>query len=145
MGKNWSFEHSIECPVGRDFAWQFWTDVSNWTLDSDVESVELNGPFTTGSQGVTLTRSSGPIRWRLTEVRPGEAAVVEIPVPGGVGRFHWSFDDLGGHTRITQRVILTSEQASLIDAAAPALQEGIPGGMRRLAESMTKAAGSVPI
>ena len=145
VGKDWSFENSIECPVGRDFAWQFWTDVSNWKLDSDVESVELNGPFAEGSEGVTVTRSSGRIGWRLTEVRPGELAVVEIPLPGGVGRFHWSFDDLGAHTRISQRVTLTTEQTSLIDAVAPALQEGIPGGMRRLAESMTKAAGSISI
>src|SRR4029434_1972218 len=24
------FEHTIECQVGRDFAWKFWTNLDNW-------------------------------------------------------------------------------------------------------------------
>ena len=47
----WAFEHSIECPVTVEFAWRFRTDVSNWVLDADVESVELDGPFQAGSKG----------------------------------------------------------------------------------------------
>jgi hypothetical protein len=37
----WEFEHSVECQVSRDFAWRFWTNVANWTLDTSVESVTL--------------------------------------------------------------------------------------------------------
>jgi len=25
----WKFEHSVECQVAKDFAWRFWTDVTN--------------------------------------------------------------------------------------------------------------------
>jgi hypothetical protein len=78
MGETWTFEHSVECPVAREFAWRFWTNVDNWKLDADVEAVELNGPFAAGSRGATLTRSSGRIEWRLVSVEPEAEAVIEI-------------------------------------------------------------------
>jgi len=41
IGKEWTFEHTIECSVSSDFAWKFWTKVENWVVDADLESVEL--------------------------------------------------------------------------------------------------------
>ena len=70
MSEAWAFEHSVECAATREFAWVFWTEVSNWKLDADVESVELTGPFATGSHGITVRAerwdaSSGALRrWR---------------------------------------------------------------------------------
>jgi polyketide cyclase/dehydrase/lipid transport protein len=141
MDEAWAFEHSVECPVTREFAWRFWTDVSNWRLDSDIESVELNGPFAGGSQGTTTTRTSGKIEWRLIDVHPVEkAAVVEIPLPGAICRFRWTFEDLGDRTRITQRVSIAGENAfSVINSMASSLESSIPAGMRRLSESMAEA------
>ena len=43
IGKEWTFEHTIECFVSSDFAWKFWTNVENWAVDADLESVELRG------------------------------------------------------------------------------------------------------
>jgi hypothetical protein len=37
----WSFEDSVDAAVPLDAAWTYWTDVSNRTLDSDIESEEL--------------------------------------------------------------------------------------------------------
>jgi hypothetical protein len=48
LDEAWASAYSVECTVPRQFAWQLWTDVNNWRLDSDVESIELNGPFTAG-------------------------------------------------------------------------------------------------
>ena len=76
MAEAWVFEHSEECPVSRESAWQFWTTVENWKLDADVESVELTGPFAAGSHGATMTRSSGRIEWRLAEVVPESGAAL---------------------------------------------------------------------
>ena len=45
IGKEWTFEHTIECSVSSDFAWKFWTKVENWVVDADLESVELRGGF----------------------------------------------------------------------------------------------------
>jgi hypothetical protein len=140
MDEGWTFEHSVICPVTKEFAWNFWTTVSNWRLDSDVESVELNGPFETGSRGATNTRSSGRIEWRLSGVVHGEAAVVEIALPGATGQFRWTFEDVAAATRITQRVSIAGEQAtSLVAAIAPGLESGIPAGMQRLSEALVQA------
>jgi hypothetical protein len=80
MTEAWAFEHSMECPVSREFAWRFWTDVNNWRLDSDVESVELSGPFTAGSSGATISRSSGKVEWRIVSVEAKTEALIEVPL-----------------------------------------------------------------
>lgn len=141
MQEEWAFQHSLECPVPKQFAWRFWSEVSNWKLDSDIELVELNGPFAAGSHGATITRSVGRINWRLAEVKQGRSAVVEISLGGAVGRFFWTFEDLNGRTRLTQRASIDGENAAaLVRAMASGLESGIPAGMERLCQSMTKAA-----
>ena len=79
MDEAWATEYSVECPVPREFAWQFWTDVNNWRLDSDIESIELNGPFAAGSVGATVTRSTSRVEWRAVSVRSKTGALLEIP------------------------------------------------------------------
>lgn len=51
MDEKWTFAHTVECSVSKDFAWSFWTNVSNWALDPDVISMELQGPFAVGTTG----------------------------------------------------------------------------------------------
>ena len=115
-----------------EFAWNFWTDVRNWASDSDVDSIEIDGPFAAGARGFTNSKSSGRIEWRIAEVRPGNA-VIEFPLPGAVGRFVWTFEETAGCTRITQRCTLQGEQADAYSKAiAPGLEAGIPAGMKKL-------------
>jgi uncharacterized protein YndB with AHSA1/START domain len=138
----WVFEHSVVCRVPVEFAWSFWTDVRNWVLDADVESVEIDGPFAAGTRGFTNSKSSGRIDWRIAEAGLGRA-VIEFPLPGAVGRFVWTFEDIGGGTRMTQRCTLGGEQAdTFAKAAGPSLEAGIPAGMRKLCEAMETAARS---
>jgi hypothetical protein len=137
----WIFEHSVECGVPVAFAWNFWTDVSNWALDADVESLEFAGPFAAGSRGFTNSKSSGRIEWQIVEVQTGKA-VIEFPLPGAVGRFTWTFEDIGRRTRITQHCTLEGEQAdTYAKAIAPSLEVGIPAGMRKLCDAMENTAG----
>ena len=134
----------MECPVTAEFAWRYWTDVSNWVLDADVESVELDGPFQASSKGVTHSRSSGPIEWRIVEVQTG-TAVIELPLSGAVGRFFWTFEDIGGRVRITQRAMLEGDHASeYATSFGPVLEAGIPAGMQKLCESMARAIAPLP-
>ena len=136
----WAFEHSVDCDVTVQFAWDFWTNVQNWTLDSDVESVEIDGPFVRGTRGCTISRSSGRIEWRLVEVGAGKA-VIDFPLSGAVGRFVWRFEDRAGRTKITQSCTLEGEQAGIYAiAAAPSLETGIPEGMKKLCRAMEAAA-----
>lgn len=140
MDDVWAFEHIIECGVSAEFAWEFWTNVENWELDSDVVSVELEGPFAMGAKGTTETKSSGRLEWRVAELRPGRA-LLEFPAPGVLARFAYTFEDVGRRrTRITQRVSLSGEKASMyVDTVGRALEAGIPEGMRKLCEAMEAA------
>jgi hypothetical protein len=136
----WTFEHAIDCAVSVEFAWNFWTNVSNWVLDADVESIEIDGPFSAGAKGFTNSKSSGRVEWRIAEVQAGRA-VIEFPLAGAVGRFVWTFEDLGGRTRITQRCTLEGEQSNgYAKAVGPSLETGIPAGMRKLCETMENVA-----
>jgi hypothetical protein len=136
----WTYEHSVDCEVPVQFAWDFWTNVKNWVLDADVESVVIDGPFAEGARGLTNSRSSGPIEWRLVEVRVGRA-VIEFPLPGAVGQCVWTFADAARCTRITQRWTLRGEQADTYSKAiAAGLEAGIPAGMKKLCNAMEKVA-----
>ena len=138
----WSFEHCVECDATAEFAWAFWSDVQNWRLDADVELIEIDGPFAAGTHGRTFSKSSGRIEWRVVEATPARA-VIEFPLAGAVGRFCWTFEDIGGRTRMSQRCSLEGEKAAGYAAAVgPAFEAGIPAGMRKLADSIERAAGN---
>jgi hypothetical protein len=137
----WSFEHAVDCPVKPEFAWKFWTEVSNWILDADLESVELQGPFASGSKGTTVSRSSGTIEWRLADVERGRTATIEIAFPGATGRFRWTFEAAGKGTRITQHVSIEGPHAQdFVHVMSPGLESGIPIGMEKLCRKITEAA-----
>jgi hypothetical protein len=140
----WAFEHSVCCEFTVEFAWDFWTNVENWAFDSDIESVEIDGPFASGTRGFTNSKSSGRIEWRIVEVGVGKA-VIEFNLPGAVGRFVWTFEVAVGCTRITQRCTLQGEQAdTYAKAVAPRLEVGIPAGMKKLCRAMVDAARLEP-
>ena len=130
----------MDCRADARFAWNFWTTVGNWALDADVESIEIDGPFAAGAQGVTNSKSSGRIEWRIAEAAPGKA-VIEFPLPGAVGRSAWTFDQTAEGCRMSQRFTLEGDQAeTYARAIGPALSAGIPAGMRKLCEAIEKAA-----
>ena len=138
--KAWTFEHSVDCGASVEFAWRFWTNVSNWTLDADIESVEIDGPFAAGTRGFTSSKSSGRVEWRIVEAQIGRA-VIEFPLDNAAGRFVWIFEDIDGRTRITQRGTLEGEQAdAYAKAIGPSLEEGISAGMLKLCRSIENAA-----
>ncbi|MGH9574670.1 MAG: hypothetical protein ACRD40_14215 [Candidatus Acidiferrales bacterium] len=142
MDDVWVFEHTIECGVSAEFAWGFWTNVENWKLDSDVVSVEIQGPFATGARGATQTKSFGRLDWHVAELGL-RRAVLEFPAQGALARFSYSFQDVddGRRTRITQRVSLSGEKATaFIDTIGRALEMGIPEGMRKFCGAMEAAA-----
>jgi len=135
----WSFEHAVDCTAPLDFAWRFWTDVRNWAIDADVESVEMDGPFATGTRARTFSKSSGRIEWQLAHVEPG-TAVIEFPLNGAVGRFVWTFVATPGGVRLTQRLVLDGPNAESYAAAfGPAMQSSIPAGMQKLCEAIESA------
>lgn len=140
MSDEWKFEYSVDCPVSPEFAWNFWTSVDNWKIDADVESVELAGPFRPGARGVTNTKSSGRIEWRIAEVVAPKRAVLEFPAPAAAAHFLWTFETSFTGTRITQVATFSGERASYYaETFGASLQAGIPAGMRKLCQAMAQA------
>ena len=91
-----------------------------------MESIEIEGPFALGTRGVTNSKSSGRIEWRIAEVLPGRA-VIEFPLAGAVGRFVWTYESIGDRTRITQRCTLEGVQAeTYANLVAPAWRWASP-------------------
>lgn len=142
----WQFEHAIECPVRRAFAWQFWSDVSNWpVVDPGVEAVEIDGPFAAGATITTKPHGMPPVTGHLVEMEAEERACIEVPAPGAVARFLWLFADAGGGTRLTQQVSITGAQADhYAQTMGPGLASGIPAGMEKLAAAMSAAYADSP-
>lgn len=136
----WRFEHTVDCAVPQPMAWAFWTDVKNWMLDADLESIEIDGPFAAGAHGVTASKSAGRIEWRVAEAEPGRAAI-ESAGPGVVARFEWTFTAVQGRTHIRQQASLSGEQAShYVASFGRGLEQGIPAGMQALCKAMQAAA-----
>lgn len=68
----WAFEHSVECKVDRNFAWQFWSNVSNWAeVDSSVEIAALDGPFQSRAKGLGLNARPVALSFLGRYGRPG--------------------------------------------------------------------------
>jgi hypothetical protein len=136
VASEWSFEHSVQARVTPEAAWAFWTTVSNWAFDTSLESVKLDGPFVAGGKGVTTTRGGQAIEWRIREASPGHA-LIEMPLPGALVAFRWTFVPDKCGTRITQRVTLSGPGADQhVGVAESQLAVGIPEGMRKLVEVM---------
>jgi uncharacterized protein YndB with AHSA1/START domain len=140
----YAFTHSVECPVGREFAWAFWSDVENWArVDPSVDSVKLDGPFVAGARGETRPRGGEMVEWTIAEVSEGRGAVVEINLSGALLKFAWTFEETeGGGARMTQRVTLEGERAGDYAEGMRELERGIPVGMCKLAEAMARASGA---
>jgi hypothetical protein len=139
----WTFEHSVECKVDRNFAWQFWTNVSNWAeVDSSLESATLEGRFQSGARITTKPRDGETIHGQLQDVQDGSSAVVMIQLPDAALRCAWKFEDSGiGRTLITQQARIEGERApDYISTAAGELEKGIPLGMRKLADTIEQLA-----
>lgn len=138
----WSFEHFVDTKAGREAAWRFWSDVTNWAeVDPAIDWVRADGPFAAGTTGVTKPVGQEEIHWRLAQVEAGEKAVVEILMAGATLRFTMRFEEKpGGGTRMTQTATLDGERAAEYIAAAEELNYGMPAGMTRLAAAIDRSA-----
>ena len=137
----WECQRSVEADVPAAFAWTYMTNVSNWS-DPPAE-FSLDGPFAVGSHGTTWMPGQAPHRWVIRDVEPGKAYTTEIAAFGGVVLlFHWRFDELSdGRTRLTQRIELYGENAAAyVDQIRAGFEPNLEPGMRRIAESMVRAA-----
>jgi hypothetical protein len=135
----WEFSHSVECNAPREFCWSYWTDIANW--DDPPARFRLEGPFADGSH-ITTELPGQTLHSVIRDVEEGHAATIELELPNAVFCFHWRFDDLPGErTRLSERLVLSGEDAGLFVDEARVLRQTAPDGMKRLVEAMERARG----
>jgi len=138
----YEFEHSVLTRTSREFAWAFWTDVSNWAFDKSIEWVRLDGPFASGTSGVTKPVDGDPVNWVLTGVdNDRHEATIEISANDATVRFAWRFEDAGAEgTRLVQRLSLSGHNADFFrEQVSEGFARGIPAGMDKLAAEIERA------
>jgi len=135
----YQLEYSVEADVTPSFAWNWRTDIVNWS-DPPAQFL-LDGPFDTGSWGTTLFPGQAPLRWQIRDVRPGRSFVIDMPLDRALLSFEWTFDAVSeGRTRITQRIVLTGDRATVYATDVQAsFGSTLADGMTRIAEGMTRA------
>src|SRR6266566_2774412 len=125
----WEITHSVETNVSPAFAWNYWTEVTNW--DDPPAKFELGGPFACGSRGTTRLPGQEPLHWFIREVNPPHAATIEMQLEVGL---------TDGRTRLTQRVVLKGEKADMyLSQVKAAFTANLPDGMNKLATAMANA------
>jgi hypothetical protein len=136
----WECQRSVEADVSVSFAWQYMTNVSNWS-DPPAE-FELDGPFAAGSRGTTRMPGQPPNTWMIRDVDSGRAYTLEGGsfLDGAVLLCHWRFDPVSNsRTRLTQRLELWGENAATyIDGIRSGFEPNLEPGMKNIAEAMAR-------
>jgi Polyketide cyclase / dehydrase and lipid transport len=141
----WICQHSVDVDVSVSFAWQYMTDVANWS-DPPAEFT-LEGPFAAGTRGTTRMPGQPDRHWTIQDVTPGRAYAIHGSLAeDAFVLFHWQFDALSEHrTRLTQRLELCGEHAAAyINDIQSAFEPHLEAGMHRIAELMIARAAQDP-
>jgi hypothetical protein len=135
----WEITHAVETDASPAFAWNYWTDVANW--DDPPAKFELDGPFASGSRGITRLPGQEPLQWFIRDVTPPNAATIEMQLEGATLSFEWRLEGIAdGRTRLTQRVVLKGENADVyLSQVKSTFTANLPDGMNKIATAMANA------
>jgi Polyketide cyclase / dehydrase and lipid transport len=139
----WECQRSVEADVPASFAWEFMTDIRNWS-DPPAEFA-LDGPFAAGARGTTLMPGQPPMSWTIRDVEPGRAYTIEGSFLDGTQCLaYWQFDPLpDDRTKLTQRLELHGENAAAhVGPVSAAFEPNLEPGLRRIAGLMAQAASA---
>jgi hypothetical protein len=97
---------SVETTASPDRVWKIWSDMSTWgDWNPNVSTMEWQGGFAQGTQGVMNTRAGQHHKMKLAEVQPGRFFALETSVvPGTTFRFNCRVEPAGAKTKISQMV-----------------------------------------
>lgn len=112
----WKHEHSAQTTASREAIWALWADVADWgSWNSDIETIELHGPFAEGSTISMTPRDQDTVQLRLAEVRENERFVDEAEIAGVIIRTTHRVDQVDEQAaRVTYRMEITGPGAEKI-------------------------------
>ena len=122
----WTNEQSIETVASPDAIWRLWSDVAGWPgWNSDIEHIEISGPFATGSTITMTPAGQEPVALPIAEaVEPSlfvDEADLGVVVVRTVHRVERLEDD---RSRVVYRMEINGPAA---DSVGPELGPAISG------------------
>ena len=136
MPKSWEFKQSLFTNTSRSLAWAFWSDMQNHAEMEGV-TIELDGPFQTGTKGRTITANSQQ-EWELNDVIHERRFVITGRDSGFELSFAWDFDDEGTGTRMTQKISAGGPDAEMKkwEDTLRQMEIDAPKGLEKLAAKL---------
>jgi hypothetical protein len=125
----WTTEHSIETSAALEQIWRLWADVPGWSAwNSDIERIELVGPFAAGSRILMTPIGEEAVE---PELFVDEAELGEIVV-----RTVHRVERLDGErARVTYRMEITGAAADTLGAQiGPEISGDFPQTLAALAD-----------
>jgi uncharacterized protein YndB with AHSA1/START domain len=100
------YGEAVETTASAERVWKVWSDTSTWgEWNPNVTTMELAGPFQSGSTAVMNTPAGQHHKMRLLDVQPGRSFAVETNVvPGTTFRFNCRVATADAKTTISQHV-----------------------------------------
>ena len=135
----WANEHSVETSATPEQIWQRWADVPGWPeWNSDIERIELHGPFATGSRIVMTPIGQEPIELRIAEAVEPEVFVDEADLGEIVVRtIHRVQPADGERARVIYRMEITGPAA---DTLGPQIGPEISGDFPQVLAALVERA-----
>ena len=133
----WANEHSIETSAAPEAIWRLWADVPGWSAwNSDIEAIELVGPFAAGSRIVMTPIGQEPIELRIAEAVERERFVDEAELGEIVVRTIHRVQRLDPERlRVTYRMEITGPAADTLGAQiGPEISADFPQTLAALVE-----------
>lgn len=125
----WSREYSAEADVSPAAIWRAWADVEHWgDWNSDIESIEIDGPFAVGSTIAMTPRGAEPVALRIAEAEPEVLFVDEAEVGEAVVRTTHRIERLAGNRiRVVYHTEITGPAADEVGPEiGPAITDDFP-------------------
>lgn len=133
-----SYEMTTDLPMSQ--LWPYYGDVKRWfAWEKDLEDIELDGDFATGTTGRMTMTGQPPMAYTLVEVEEGRSFTDKSTVPG-VGDVYFSHEMTAenGGTLIRHSVELITVDGTDTAAAAHAaagIFSDVPDSVFALIES----------
>jgi Polyketide cyclase / dehydrase and lipid transport. len=97
---------SVVSTAPAERVWKIWSDTSTWgDWNPNVSTMELQGPFASGSTAIMNTKAGQHHKMRVVDVQSGRSFALETNVvPGTTFRFNCSVEPVGVESKISQTV-----------------------------------------
>lgn len=97
---------SVVSTAPAERVWKIWSDTSTWgDWNPNVSTMELHGPFASGSTAIMNTKAGQHHKMRIVDVQSGRSFALETNVvPGTTFRFNCSVEPVGVESKISQTV-----------------------------------------